>query len=72
MKNTAATKWIKPQAWGHLQPGDHVHVTEASGFTYAAQVETMTPNADIIWVRALGLWTRHLLTNHEGVLVTLA
>lgn len=72
MENIAATAWTQLQAWHHLQPGDHVQVTEASGFTYEAQVETMTSNADVIWVRALGLWTRHLLTNHDGVLVNLA
>ena len=55
-----------PEDWTSLQPGDLVEVTEPSGYTYTARIETKTEKSDILWIRSHGMGTRHLLHNQDG------
>ncbi|MBT2552541.1 hypothetical protein [Arthrobacter sp. ISL-5] len=60
------TRLPAPQDWTSLQPGDLVEVIEPGGYSYEARIETKTEQADILWIRAYGLGTRHLLHNQDG------
>lgn len=54
------------QDWTSLQAGDFVDVTEPGGYIYTAYVETKTETSDIVWIRACGFGTRHLLHQLDG------
>jgi hypothetical protein len=63
---TDITRQAPAQDWAGLQPGDVVDVVEAGGYTYSAYIETKTEQSDIVWIRACGFGTRHLLHNLDG------
>ena len=54
------------QDWTSLQVGDFVEVIEPGGYTYVACIETMSEKSDIVWIRAWGFGTRHLLHELDG------
>jgi triosephosphate isomerase len=54
------------QNWTSLQVGDFVDVIEPGGYTYTAYIEIMSQKSDIVWIRAWGFGTRHMLHERDG------
>ena len=57
---------IIAQDWTSVQVGELVDVVEPAGYTYSAYIETKTERSDIVWIKACGIGTRHLLHELDG------
>lgn len=57
---------VTAQDWASLQVGEVVDVIEQGGYTYVAYIETKTETSEMVWIKACGFGTRHLLHELDG------